>query len=230
MSEFDAAPIWAYDQGGAPETFATASGRVKFVLSRVPGSTRTLLIAGIGSSLFETVALGWDLQAFPLDPSEIVVGRLRSDLDLRDRTRDGTITNMPFEAGSLDAVIVSEVPKHLGDSQLELAASELLRVPSPRGRLLVRLPIRVKVAPQLVFCPRRRSAFHRWGHQQSFDRGRVSKVLSPPVELREIRQRPFITCDALNWKGRPVAVVRAGLSWVKVRRSTDRLFVLAAKS
>lgn len=229
MSEFDPKRMWDYYQGEAPDSFGGAKGRLSYIMARIPRSASSVLNVGIGSGLLEKMATARGLEAFALDPSEVAVDRVRSELRLGERAQVGSVVDIPFGNGAFDAVVVSEVLEHLDDAQLAASVPELYRVIAPGGRLLVTVPAREDLEQQIVVCPGCGATFHRWGHQQSFDRQRLSELLSPPFAVTELSERPFITWETLNWKGKTDAVARLALSRVGVRSTADHLFLLGSK-
>src|SRR5579862_3307804 len=127
MTDFDPRKMWDYYQGEAPETFDGAKGRLRFVLSRIPPSARSVLNIGVGSAWLEKIAIERGLDVYTLDPSERAIDQLKDDLKLGDHARVGSIASIPFPNGTFDAVVVSEVLEHLDDRTLAAAVPELHR-------------------------------------------------------------------------------------------------------
>lgn len=219
--------LWDYWQTARPDSFAGSRARLRH-LARRAGTGRVLNI-GIGDGGFEEEALRRGAEVHSLDPSEEAVAALRERLGLGDRARSGFGQAIPWEEGTFDAVVASEVFEHLDEATLDGTLSEIRRVLRPGGRLLGTVPARENLAEQTVRCPHCDRTFHRWGHERAFDEAGVRRLLAPRFRVLEAEERVFVTWRALNWKGKAVAAVRLLLSKVGVRGSSANLLFAAER-
>jgi len=112
-----------------------------------PGTRFADIGAGAGRHSFEALRRGADVTAFDLDEPELkgvedMFAALHQAGDVppggRARVRVGDVLDMPFEDGSFDCVVASEILEHVpGDDR---AISELVRVLKPGGALAITVP------------------------------------------------------------------------------------------
>jgi SAM-dependent methyltransferase len=201
--------IWDHWQGARPESFGHATARLAWLASRVRGR---VLNIGVGNGEFERAALGRGVEIHALDPSPAAIEGLRSSLGLGERARCGSATSIPWDDGTFDWVVASEVLEHLDDETLDRSIAEIARVLAPSGGLLGTVPARENLDEQRVLCPYCEREFHRWGHERSFDRDGLASLLDRHLRVESIRERVFVTWRLLNTKGRALALVRLALS------------------
>ena len=169
--------IWDHYQNEGIANFDDAVPRLRFLFRRarrgmtVPNPR--ILNIGIGNGWLERRCLeaGWRVEA--LDPNERAVETLRQ---AGVAARTGRITALPQEPKSLDVVFCSEVLEHLDDDELEKGLAEIGRTLKPGGRLIGTVPYREDLSAGMVVCPECGIRFHRWGHRQSFDRGKIEQL------------------------------------------------------
>jgi SAM-dependent methyltransferase len=220
--------IWDYYQNDAAETFAGSVSRLSFLAMRI-GVPGKVLDIGVGSGVFEEMALARGLDVYALDPSERSIAALREKLKLDGKAKIGYSTEIPFASNFFDAVVVSEVLEHLSDDVLARSLPEIERVLVPGGLLLGTVPARERIADQNVVCPDCGSRFHRWGHMQSFDVARMSALLAQHFDIERIFEKRFVTWRTLNWKGKTVALLQLLVSALGVKGSNQNVVFLARK-
>src|SRR5436853_6219956 len=123
--------IWRHFQNDAPEVFQQAAGRIKFLVRRLTQRVKTgaaVLNVGVGSGLFEELAIRAGMNVYSLDPDAESIARLNLLPEMKGGARVGCLESIPFAADVSDAVVVSEVLEHLSDEALERALSEMHRV------------------------------------------------------------------------------------------------------
>lgn len=86
--------IWEYFQNEAPGSFRAAEPRLRFLM-RSLRRDQTVLNIGVGSGLFEDLALGVGIQVHSLDPNQKSIERLRERLVLGDRAKVGYCQEIP---------------------------------------------------------------------------------------------------------------------------------------
>jgi hypothetical protein len=77
----------------------------------------------------------------------------------------------------------------------------------------------------MIVCPHCACAerFHRWGHQQAFDREKLHSVLSQHFMVMVLKEQAFIPWKILNWKGKVIGGVKYLLSRMGVHGSEENL-------
>ena len=213
--------IWRHFQNDAPEVFQQADGRIKFLVRRLTQRVKTgaaVLNVGVGSGLFEELAIRAGINVYSLDPDAESIARLNLLPEMKGGARVGCLESIPFAADVFDAVVVSEVLEHLSDKALERALSEIHRVLVPRGIITGTVPASENLSEQLTVCPCCGEKFHRWGHLQSFDADRLRALLSEGFKVQVIQEKFLAPWSYLDWKGKTVSVVknsflRLGISW-----------------
>jgi SAM-dependent methyltransferase len=213
--------VWQHFQNEAPEIFQQADGRIRFLVRQLQRTTRTgdkVLNVGVGNGLFEELAIQLGMDVYSLDPDGESIARLNEDLGMKGQAKVGRLESIPFDEESFSAVIVSEVLEHLSDDALEKALSEIHRVLFRGGLVMGTVPAREKLSEQLTVCPHCDEKFHRWGHLQSFDEGRIGALLSQYFKVEVIAEKFLSPWKHLDWKGKTACLVknaflRAGISW-----------------
>lgn len=186
--------IWNHFQGEGRDAFAAAvprllylTGRAAKVMAERPKTS--VLNIGIGNGWLERRCrdLGWEVCA--LDPSEKAVLSLCAEgID----ARAGLIESIPFDDGLFDCCFCSEVFEHLTPDQLSKGLHEIRRVLRTGGLLIGTVPYKEQLASNTAVCPDCGKVFHRWGHQQAFDRDSMNQVLASASFSRiDVRVRAF---------------------------------------
>ena len=127
-----------------------------------------VLNIGVGSGELERLLLQRGVTVSSLDPSAATIARLRAQLPIGNRARQGYAQKMEFESQSFDKVIMTEVLEHLSDNVLDETLDEVRRVLKAAGEFTGTVPFRENLKASEVICPSCHSVFHRWGHQQTF--------------------------------------------------------------
>lgn len=121
---------------------------VDFDRLRVGRGTRFIDVgAGAGRHSYEALRRGAHVTAFDLDAEELSgVADMFAALELEGdvppggaaEVKAGTILDMPYEDGSFDVVLASEILEHIPDDVT--AIGELERICAPGGQLAVTVP------------------------------------------------------------------------------------------
>lgn len=168
--------IWEHHQTNATGAFDLSYPRLRYFAERCAAGTRVLNI-GVGSGYLERLLLSRGVEAYALDPSQQSVDRLRLELGMGDRARQGYGQQIPFENDLFDTVIATEVLEHLADGALDATLSEVRRVLRPGAEFTGTVPYREDMQANAVICPHCGANFHRWGHEQRFDGPRMRGLL-----------------------------------------------------
>ncbi len=124
---------------------------VDFDRLRVGRGTRFIDVgAGAGRHSYEALRRGADVTAFDLDEVELKgVDSMFAAMQMENevppggqgRVEVGTILDMPYEDGTFDVVLASEILEHVPEDVT--AISELVRILAPGGILAVTVPRRL---------------------------------------------------------------------------------------
>jgi SAM-dependent methyltransferase len=125
------------------------------------------------------MALGYRVSSLDLDAPTVERMSARGV-----RAHLGLIEQMPFDAGSFDVVVTSEVIEHLSDEQRQKALAEVHRVLRPGGVYLGSVPCDEDLETSACVCPQCGARYHRWGHERSFTPQTLTKELAPWFEMR----------------------------------------------
>ena len=160
--------IWEHFQTHSRASFDLSYPRLRFLAEKCKRGSRVLNI-GVGSGDLERFLQRRGVEFYSLDPSAESIERLRAELKVGDRARQGYGQNIPFEPDTFDKVIMTEVLEHLVTGTLHETLDEVRRVLKPGGEFTGTVPFREELAAGEVMCPNCQVQFHRWGHEQRFD-------------------------------------------------------------
>jgi SAM-dependent methyltransferase len=111
------------------------------------GATLLDLGCGHGRHTFDALRRNLDVVAFDLDVEALqkvtaMTAAMKLESEVPARVLDGVVRGdalrLPFDAGSFDAILVSEVLEHIPDDRVAMV--EISRVLKPGGRLAVSVP------------------------------------------------------------------------------------------
>jgi SAM-dependent methyltransferase len=189
----DQAKIWDYFQNDQEirDLVFNAGSRYRYLAHQIqPG--QEILNIGVGRGGLEQLLSEKKMEFSCLDPSEESIRNLRSLFGLGDRARVGFSQAIPFENGSFDVVVMSEVLEHLSDEALDKTLKEVHRVLRPGGKFIGTTPANEELMANRVICPDCGKVFHRWGHVQSFSVSRLRDILSAnDFEVQRAETRAF---------------------------------------
>lgn len=224
--------IWHFFQNESPEVFRNAEGRLKYLALQIKHRTKSrpkVLNVGIGGGQFEELAIKLRLDVYSLDPDRKAIARLEKRPEMEGRAQVGNLQSIPFAQETFDALVVSEVLEHLSDEALEKALGEIHRVLLHGGFIIGTVPARENLIEQLAVCPHCDEKFHRWGHLQSFDKTRMTALLSNYFQVDVIAEKYLDSWSQLNWKGKAISLLKRSLLAVGIRGSGNSLYFSAVK-
>jgi len=204
--------IWAHFQNEGMDAFGQVQPRYTYLINRIEldaSSTSTILNIGVGNGALEMALLGKGRRVSSIDPNEEAIKRLA---ELGVDAQAGYVQKMPFESGVFDYVVASEVLEHLNDVDLKGGMAEISRVLKPGGVFIGTVPFNERLRDNAVVCPHCGTQFHRWGHQQSFDKERLARLLEQPFVLYHMSCRTFVP-----WSIKPMRILKSGLKWALAR-------------
>jgi SAM-dependent methyltransferase len=156
LRHVDRPAVWGPDSAYA---HPVQRARAETILQALPDATRTVLDVGCGDGTV-TNRLGEHFDVVGLDLSRSALAHVTVPNVV------GTATDLPFDARSFDAVVLSEVLEHLDDDTFTRARAEAARVAAQS--VIVTVPNREVLRDSAVRCPRCRTLFSPWQHRRSF--------------------------------------------------------------
>jgi SAM-dependent methyltransferase len=219
--------LWDYYQTTGTHRLSNAYPRLKF-LAKKAGKQKILDI-GVGTGEFIGMSRALGGNTWGVDPSEVTIKKLKSEMPEPEKVCTGFIQSLPFANDSYDVVVASEVLEHLDDEVLDKGINEIKRVLRPGGRFLMTVPARENMEDSMVVCPCGK-LFHRWGHAQHFTVGRVSEILARKgFKIAECHEEIFPPWRLLNKKGKIHWALRIIAKSIGVTISNAHVFCCAVK-
>ena len=161
--------LWKHIQSNARDLFDSSYPRLRYLVKYCRPRSRVLNI-GVGSGELEKMLIKRGVEVWSLDPCAETIARLQDDLAMGDRAAQGYSQAIPFQDQHFDKVIMTEVLEHLPDDILDATLDEVYRVLKSGGIFTGTVPYRENLRDNEAVCPNCQLQFHRWGHQQSFDK------------------------------------------------------------
>lgn len=165
----------------------------------VPSGVETILDVGCGDGAI-TNPLAERYAVVGVDSSEVALRHLRTEAVLADAAA------LPFEDGSFDLVLSSQLLEHLDDEQYGRALVEMRRV--TRRFLLISVPYREDLRQRLIRCPRCGWRGHVWGHRRSFT---IDSLVSDVGGATPVEARIFGRLQAPPWPRPLLLLCQVGL-------------------
>lgn len=201
--------IWSYFQNEGAEYFAASQPRYAFLLNAIKARVEAcsaVLNIGVGNGKLESMLAESRYLVSALDPDAQAIAKLiATGID----ARCGSAEELPFENDSFEAIIASEVLEHLDSESCHQAASEIRRTLKPGGYFIGTVPYQEQLADNVTVCPHCGERFHRWGHQQSFDRKRLTDLFGDGFELVHLSRRAFVA-----WNLPPFRMLKSCFRWI----------------
>ena len=219
--------IWDYFQNEKIDSFNGSYGRLSFLLKNIKPGSKVLNI-GVGGAILEKIALSKKIDVYSLDPSEKSIEKLQKLIG-KDKAKVGYSQNIPFCSNYFDVVIMSEVLEHLSDEVIEKTLKEVNGVLKKGGRFMDTVPYDENLSEQMVICPKCGEKFHRWGHVQSFDKIKMSKLLEKNFSNVIVSPKMFISWNILNWKGKIATIINYLFYYVGIKKSGLNLYFEGTK-
>lgn len=221
--------LWDYFQGEGSQAFDGNYPRLRYLLTILTPYEKKILNIGVGNGAFERLAIKQKKDIYSLDPSEIAIEKLISELQMKNKAYVGFSQNIPFPDAFFDAVVISEVLEHLEDSVLYQTLQEIKRVLKIGGKIIGSVPLEENLQEQQVMCPCCGKQFHRWGHVQSFDIVKLEKILKNSFNIIELHKKNFICWQLLNFKGKLFAFTKLMLFAFGIYGRGGNLVFIASK-
>ena len=130
-------------------------------------------ILEIGSGAGHAVKHISSANYFPLDVSSFNLKQIKNKSPKPIYPVSGDVYNLPFETGSLDFIILSEVLEHL--DKPDEAIKEIYRVIKPGGAFVVSVPYNEKLTYQI--CIHCNKPTPTYAHLHVFDKPKLSSIV-----------------------------------------------------
>lgn len=224
--------MWDYYQGESPDTFAGAAPRLSFLVKNAINLSpspkgRKILNIGVGGGFLEQYSAKRGMVPFSLDPSEVAIQKLAQK---GFQGKVGYIQSIPYEDEFFDFVFCSEVLEHLTDGILQSGISEINRVLVPGAYLIGTVPYSEALSASYVVCPSCTLKFHRWGHEQSFNKAALRALLqSFEFKLLKLDTYSFQSFAGKDLKGKARAIGSWMLGRLGITIANPSLFFVAQK-
>jgi len=134
--------------------------RASIIASLVPEDSNSVLEVGCGDGLIINMVTGTGRETMGLDLSESGIKGVRGPATL------GSVSELPFEDASWDAVIASEVIEHIPEEDYRRSLREIGRV--SRSCIIVSVPNNENFERNMTKCPRCGTKFHAYYHVRSY--------------------------------------------------------------
>ncbi len=95
-----------------------------------------------------------------------------------DFIKEGKITALEFGESTFNTIICTEVLEHLESEQIGKGLKEIYRVLYKGGNLILTVPCDEILERDSVVCPECKHKFHIVGHLQSFNKRKISELLT----------------------------------------------------
>lgn len=214
--------IWDYFQNEQQESFRHSLARIDYLFRQTKPNSRVLNI-GVGSGLFEEIALKAGRDVYSLDPTERSIESLRKRFGMGEKALVGYSQQTPFPDNYFEYIVISEVIEHLSPEVTAQTLNEICRTLKPDGTLLGTVPARENLMESIVVCPCCQQKFHRWGHLQSFTANSMQALLQTHFQEVHTHERPFVTFSPLNWKGKLIGAIKLMLYFAGVHGSDENV-------
>jgi ubiquinone/menaquinone biosynthesis C-methylase UbiE len=172
---FESAGSWdQYDEKGYAEI-----DRVPLVLESIPGEVKSLIDIGCGNGII-TNRIADKYEVTGVDISEAALENVRT------RTLCCSATSIDLPDKSFDLVLSNELLEHLGDTDLDPAVSEMMRL--SRKFILITVPFNENLEQSHIKCPECGYIFHIVGHLRSFNRHSLFSLFETQFRLIESKE------------------------------------------
>lgn len=220
-----------YFQTEKTDMFSHAIPRLRYLVSKAKKITKYqtpfALNIGVGDGFLENQLMKQGWKIYSLDPIETAIKRLRIKGIWGGV---GVIEALPYKSNSFDVVFCSEVLEHLSDKQLKVGLKEVYRILKPDGYFLGTVPNHETLNDNIVVCPNCGQIFHRWGHQQQFDQGRLYNLIPDGLNVLTIKTKLFIQWKGINFKRKVAAFLKLILFYLGSHGSNETIFFLIKKT
>ncbi|MBM5804852.1 MAG: class I SAM-dependent methyltransferase [Candidatus Verstraetearchaeota archaeon] len=129
----------------------------------------------------------------------------------------GNVTRMPYADEKFDRVFTMELFEHLFDHEVRDGFKEINRVLKRSGLLLMTSPYAEDLEAHKVLCPECYAVFHPVQHIQSFNEGKMQKLLTDSGFKTIVLKKTWIYATPRHW-------IQA--TYLRTRRFVSDLFDL----
>ncbi len=225
--------IWDYYQGDGEDRFQDSAPRLEYLVKiahklKTGKENRAILNIGVGNGCLERFALLRGFTTFSLDPSEVAIQKVQK---YGGQGKVGSIESIPYENGAFDFIFCSEVLEHLTETSMKSAMSEMKRILKTDGYLIGTVPFNESLEANIVVCPDCSNRFHRWGHEQTFNKASLEMLLQESgFRITRLETRAFPVLTGKNFVRKFISLGRYILGRWGFESASPNLFFIASKS
>jgi SAM-dependent methyltransferase len=226
--------IWDYFQDSGVDDFMTAIPRLKYLLKKAKKYCKgknlqqiKALNVGVGSGWLEKKCKHLGVDTYALDPSQVAISKLVAE---GIHAVQGSIAKMPFADNFFNVIFCSEIFEHLSDDELLAGLQEVSRTLSNGGLLIGTVPFNEILVDNRTVCPGCGHVFHRWGHQQSFNKNKLHQIiLKSGLKIIDLRVMAYPDFSRPSIKDKLKSAMRWVLGLCGANIACPNLFFLARK-
>ena len=163
---------------GIPHLGFRARARIIFQFIKNTPTSARILDAGSGYGIYSLTlaSRGYSVDAMDLEEERTAalnaMKKEQPALDARIKTFTGSLTELPFDDGSYDLIVCSDVIEHIADDTK--AVSELSRVLAPGGTLIITVPFHSE---------NNKHIYKMFGHERPGYNSEEMRKLTSPFKL-----------------------------------------------
>lgn len=189
--------LWEFYQVGMRDKFIQARPRFDFLIKLIKSLKKSgkHLDIGLGDGYFLESMSKSGYECFGMDLAEESIStneKKFKDAGLKIILKSGNINNISFDDNSIDIITASEVLEHLNDDDIKMGINEIYRCLSVEGIFVGTVPADENLNDNICFCPNCEEVFHRWGHKQTFNKGRLQKLFLEKFQHAKVIKIPSI--------------------------------------
>lgn len=168
--------LWSYHQTDNVKNLEMGYPRQEYIyrLIHKHSSEGKVLEIGFGDG-YLLKKLEKEFECYGVDISQENIKKVANNLTNVTFSLINTDGKLPFPDSFFDLFIASEVLEHMGDKELSICISEILRILKKDGAAIITVPAEENLNESRCFCPNCGEIFHKWGHKQSWN---VEKIRS----------------------------------------------------
>ncbi len=196
--QFDYSTMWDFHQEKNRQYFAGSATRLRSIfrtIQKLTPQNAKVLDIGFGDGVLLELLHDKGYDCFGIDFAKKNIELTKQFFEKRKKDINiqyANIQEMPFRDDLFDIVVASETLEHLNNSILIKGIRETYRILKNGGYFIITVPFKEDLRLDMTSCPRCGHAFHRWGHEQSFDKNSLTRYLEQEkFQIRSIQGMNF---------------------------------------
>lgn len=189
--------LWDFHQLENRDSFNLAAPRFRFLVKQITGLKRSnkILDIGFGDGQLLQLLSHYHFDLYGTDISKKNVKKTKNEFVAKKidvELKVAKITDIPFEDNEFDVVVATEVLEHAGEMELQEGLQEIRRVLKTGGFFFGTVPANENLSDSTCFCSKCENVFHRWGHKQSFNEGKIKTIfIDQGFQIKNIKHLAF---------------------------------------